>query len=279
MVVHQLLLLLRLEGLPHLRESPFNKNHRSSQMRRTIGRFHLPAAAILLAFACLYLIGDRVAVPTQVSSFTTKPTKLACRFFSVRSIEDVSAPGRGATSNRSKIHLSTTASSNGTDGNSAGRGTSSESGLRGQLRKMTGFSLTALRKTLRLATGISLTAIYASTVATTGAWIRQTMKVILSVFPPWFRYFVQPFLILYYAPLFILRNLTGPTRKRAVQTHESFLEGWKEAVKLADKKSNYWPITVSEDGYIEKTFEDVDMNEALVESVEVSLEYESGNEE
>lgn len=149
--------------------------------------------------------------------------------------------------------------------------------LRKKLRKITGFSLTALRTTLRGVTGISLSAIYASTLAVTGAWIRQTMKVVLGVFPAWARYFVQPFLILYYAPLFILRNLTGPTRKRARKTHEHFMEGWKEAVETADEKSAYWPVHLSKDGTLEKDFDEVDMNKAIAESVEVALEEEEKN--
>lgn len=127
---------------------------------------------------------------------------------------------------------------------------------------------------MRAATGVSLTAIYASTVAVTGAWIRQIMKGILSIFPAWFRYFLQPFLILYYAPLFILRNLAGPTRKHAIQTHEHFIEGWKSAVEKAEETSSYWPLHVNEDGYIEKDTSDVDFTDAVAESVEVALEEE-----
>jgi len=129
---------------------------------------------------------------------------------------------------------------------------------------------------MRAATGISLTAVYASTVAATGAWIRQTMKWILSIFPAWFRYFLQPFLILYYAPLFILRNLTGPTRKQALQTHEHFVEGWKSAVERAEETSSYWPLHVTDDGYIEKDTSDVDFNDAVAESVEVAMEEKEG---
>ena len=114
------------------------------------------------------------------------------------------------------------------------------------MRKATGFSLTAFRAAWRAATGISLTALYASALAATSAFVREAMALILSPFPPWFRYFLQPFLILYYAPLIILRNLTGPTRKRARETHKVFVEGFKSAVDAAEKKADgYWPVHVN----------------------------------
>jgi len=156
--------------------------------------------------------------------------------------------------------------------------------LRSRLRQWTGFSFTALRATLRAATGISLSAIYVSTVAATGAWIRNIMKLCLSIFPAWLRYFVQPFLVLYYAPLFIIRNVTGPTRKNAKQTHEHFIEGWKQAVQEADETTAYWPIHLAENGgggstetrskgaIFETDFQEVDVNEAVAESVELSME-------
>lgn len=98
------------------------------------------------------------------------------------------------------------------------------------------------------------------------------MKVIFGIFPAWFRYFLQPFLVLYYAPLFILRNLTGPTRQRARKTHEYFVEGWKEAVETADTKSSYWPIHLRGDGSLEKDFDELDLSDAVAESVAVALE-------
>jgi hypothetical protein len=145
--------------------------------------------------------------------------------------------------------------------------------LRSRLRRVTGFSFTALRATLRAATGISLSAVYASTLAATGAWIRQTMKLVLSVFPPWARYFVQPFLVLYYLPLFTLRNLTRPDRKQQMQNHEAFVEGWKKAVETADETSSYWPLHLNKnDGTFEKDLVELDVNEAVAESMEVAME-------
>ena len=98
------------------------------------------------------------------------------------------------------------------------------------------------------------------------------MKVILAFFPAWFRYFVQPFLVMYYTPLFVLRNLTGPTRKRAKSTHERFLEGWKQAVETADERSSYWPVHLDKDGTVKTDSDDVDIHDAVAESVELTME-------
>lgn len=117
--------------------------------------------------------------------------------------------------------------------------------LRKRMRQITGFSLTAFRATMRAATGISLTALYASALAATSAFVRRIMALVLAPLPAWFRYFLQPFLILYYAPLFILRNLTGPTGKRARETHKCFVSGFREAVEVAEHKAEgYWPVHI-----------------------------------
>ena len=59
-----------------------------------------------------------------------------------------------------------------------------------------------------------------------------------------FRYFLQPFLVLYYAPLFIIRGLTGPSRKVAKKKRDTFMEGWKSAIDYAEKTEadGYWPV-------------------------------------
>jgi hypothetical protein len=44
-------------------------------------------------------------------------------------------------------------------------------------------------------------------VVATGTWIRTFCKVVLPVLPPWVCLFVQPILILYFVPLFALRQL------------------------------------------------------------------------
>lgn len=139
--------------------------------------------------------------------------------------------------------------------------------LRTRMRQLTGFSLTALRLTLRTATGISLSAIYASMLAVTGQWIRQTMKFLLSLIPAWARYFMQPFLILYYAPLFIVKNLARPQNEK----HEAFIDGWKQAVQIADETSANWPIHIDENGDFQ-TEEGVNMEQAIDASVELAIE-------
>ena len=74
-------------------------------------------------------------------------------------------------------------------------------------------------------TGISLTALYTGALAATGLWIRKSMPDFLSVFPSGFRYFLQPFLVLYYTLLIILWTLTSPNnQKRAVIKRDTVLE-------------------------------------------------------
>jgi hypothetical protein len=155
---------------------------------------------------------------------------------------------------------------------------------RSRLRRATGFSMTACRATLRAATGISLTAVYASTLAATSAYVRKAMALILSPLPAWFRYFLQPFLILYYAPLFILRNLAGPTGKQARETHELFVGGFKSAVDAAEEKADgYWPVHVTEEGDIvsvepptQQSAKQLDINEGIAKSVEAFMDDKDG---
>lgn len=96
--------------------------------------------------------------------------------------------------------------------------------------------------------------------------------------------------MLYYTPLFILRNLTGPTRKRARDSHEHFIEGWKNAVKAAEdaQEDGYWPVHVNDDGVIEAVLppkpekanadgtssynNNIDVIEGIEDSVEVVME-------
>lgn len=160
--------------------------------------------------------------------------------------------------------------------------------IRSRLRKATGFSFTLFRATLRGLTGISLTAVYAGALAATGLWIRQTMSTLLSVFPSGFRYFLQPFLVLYYTPLIILRSLASPTnRKRAAAKHQTILAAWKEAVVVAEKteREGYWPVVVSEEGYFElakppsvELDGDANLAEAMAATVEQAMELKSERE-
>mmetsp|Transcript_26522 Transcript_26522/g.56841 ORF Transcript_26522/g.56841 Transcript_26522/m.56841 type:complete len:256 (+) Transcript_26522:315-1082(+) len=160
--------------------------------------------------------------------------------------------------------------------------------LRSRLRKATGFSFTVFRATLRGITGVSLTALYAGALAATGLWIRKTMSVLLSVFPSGFRYFLQPFLVLYYTPLILLRSLASPTtRKRAFKKHETVREAWKDAITVAEKteRDGYWPVVVDDDGYFELSkppsvdgvlqSKDATMAEAMAASVEQAMEVNS----
>eukprot|EP00535_Pseudo-nitzschia_heimii_P002663 CAMPEP_0197179108 /NCGR_PEP_ID=MMETSP1423-20130617/4168_1 /TAXON_ID=476441 /ORGANISM="Pseudo-nitzschia heimii, Strain UNC1101" /LENGTH=263 /DNA_ID=CAMNT_0042628971 /DNA_START=126 /DNA_END=917 /DNA_ORIENTATION=- len=161
--------------------------------------------------------------------------------------------------------------------------------IRSRLRTATGFSFTIFRATLRSLTGISLTAIYAGALAASGLWIRKTMSALLGVFPSGFRYFLQPFLVMYYTPLIILRSLASPTnRKRAVAKHETIVAAWKEAVVVAEKteRDGYWPVVVNEDGYFELTKppsvdgleipdDDAKLAEAMATTVEQAMELKS----
>jgi hypothetical protein len=86
-------------------------------------------------------------------------------------------------------------------------------------------SAAALRTAIRTIAGVSLTALYASIDAVSGVWIRQATRLILSIFPSWARLFVQPFLVLYYVPLFLLRSFFS----RKVMHENSAAHGWTTA--------------------------------------------------
>jgi len=183
--------------------------------------------------------------------------------------------------NLSMKHLQISSTSN-----SAGNATNEHDhfSLRDRLRQVTGFSFTAFRATLRGITGISLTAIYASAVASTSFFVRNAMKVVLSVFPSWFRYFLQPFLVMYYVPLFIIRGSLGPSVKDRRVGHEHLVESWRSAVQAAEEAQHggYWPVHVNEDGKIiavrppdpDSNDSDVDIADAVADSVELSMEKE-----
>ena len=148
--------------------------------------------------------------------------------------------------------------------------------LRATLRGITGFSLTAVRASLRAATGVSITTI---------------VKTIVGAFPLWLRYFMQPFLILYYTPLMIMKSWVGETktsRAEAMAAHEKLVEGWKKAIVAAEnaQAGGYWPIHVDSDSNIVTAFppdpeainvnppdpnqQVVDVNKAVLQSVEIA---------
>jgi hypothetical protein len=92
-------------------------------------------------------------------------------------------------------------------------------------QQLAGVSAAALRTAGRTITGVSLTALYASIDAVSGVWIRQVMRLILSILPSWARLFVQPFLVLYYVPLFMLRSFFS----RKAMRENSAAHGWTTA--------------------------------------------------
>jgi hypothetical protein len=53
---------------------------------------------------------------------------------------------------------------------------------------------------------VVLGTVYSLVLVATGAWMRQLLKITLGIVPSWARSFVQPILILYYFPLFALRQ-------------------------------------------------------------------------
>ncbi|KAL3800191.1 hypothetical protein HJC23_001112 [Cyclotella cryptica] len=131
---------------------------------------------------------------------------------------------------------------------------------RSKLRKITGFSLTALRATLRTATGFSFTALRATLRAATGISLSQTLTTFIAtltgILPAGVRYFLQPLLILYYAPMMMIRYyMVGPSRAYVDESrrgHERVVEGWRRAVEAAEKAQSggYWPVHLNEDGSI-----------------------------
>lgn len=136
----------------------------------------------------------------------------------------------------------------------------SSSSPRSKLRQITGFSLTALRSTLRAVTGLSLTTLRVTLRAATGmslsTFISETNRRVFDVLSPSLRYFLQPFLIAYYAPLLLIRYwMVGPSRQYVEDSqsgHERIVEGWRRAVEAAEKANadGYWPVHLNEDGTI-----------------------------
>ena len=142
-------------------------------------------------------------------------------------------------------------------------------------RKVTGLGFTAIRSSIRATTGLSLTAMRTTLRALTGVSITTVVKSLLGLLPPWTRYFFQPFLILYYVPLTILKGLIGPTptaKKEARSSHDGLVQYWKDAVELAENKVSDWPLHVMADGSIKYDLEDDRMNDKIVEAVEMKYE-------
>jgi len=116
---------------------------------------------------------------------------------------------------------------------------------RSKLRQITGFSLTAFRATIRGITGISLSGV-----------ISNTIRRILGVLRPGFRWILQPLLIAYYVPILVVRYyLVGPSQQYVEDSrkgHEKLVDGWRKAVAVAEKAhaDGYWPVHLNDDGTI-----------------------------
>lgn len=135
------------------------------------------------------------------------------------------------------ILMSTDASSSNEENIGVGANVVRTRSFRGTMRATTGFSLTTFRATMRAATGISLSAIYLSIIGFTSGLVRDAMKIILSVLPTSFRYFLQPLLVLYFFPLFLLRTWTSPSLRRERRDLKAALkEDWNRGVEAAEAK-------------------------------------------
>ncbi|KAK1739074.1 hypothetical protein QTG54_010390 [Skeletonema marinoi] len=116
---------------------------------------------------------------------------------------------------------------------------------RSKLRQITGFSLTAFRATVRGITGISLSGV-----------ISNTIRRILGILRPGFRWILQPLLIVYYVPILIVRYyVIGPSQQYVEDSrkgHEKLVDGWRKAVEAAEKAhaDGYWPVHLNDDGNI-----------------------------
>ena len=63
-----------------------------------------------------------------------------------------------------------------------------------------------------------------------------------------FRYFLQPFLILYYVPLYMLRTWTSPKKREERRAlHEEIMNDFKRGVQAAGAahEAGYWPFQLN----------------------------------
>lgn len=152
-----------------------------------------------------------------------------------------------------------------------------ESGIRKELRNFTGLSLTSIRASIKATTRLSLTAMRTFLRALTGVSVTGTMKALVGLLPPWGRYFLQPFLIIYYVPLVILKGLVGATsttRKDASVVHEQLVDYWKEAITMAENQSANWPLHVMSNGRLQYDLDDNNMNDAIVDAIEMKYDFD-----
>lgn len=140
------------------------------------------------------------------------------------------------------------------------------------------FVFSAARASVRATTGFSLTAFRASLYALTVS-ATQLLKRLIGVLPPWARYFVQPFLVMYYTPLTILRAFLS-SQEDAKASHEKLLDGWREAITSADEKIDNWPIHVSADGSINADVSETSIiTNSIVEAIEMKYEEQAAKHE
>jgi hypothetical protein len=144
----------------------------------------------------------------------------------------------------------------------------------GLIGKITGLSLTVIRKSIRTTTGLSITAFRTALRGLTGVSVTGSMKMLFGIFPPKFRYFLQPFFIMYYTPLMIIKYFIGSTKtskEEAYAAHELIVEGWKDAIQAAEVVQESWPLHVTDDGNIESlTPQSVPITDAIVESLDIA---------
>lgn len=144
----------------------------------------------------------------------------------------------------------------------------------GILDALTGFSLSTARASIRATTGLSLTVSRTTLRGLTGVSMTGLMEKAIGLFPAWFRYFLQPFLVMYYTPLMILKGLLGPTKtakEEALAAHERVIEGWKDAIMAAEQVQENWPLHVTDDGRIESlTPQSTNIEEAIVNSLDIA---------
>jgi hypothetical protein len=212
------------------------------------------SAAILLLFACLQILcihKGQAFCPGVTDASYTRRQYSSLAFTTVSNKRQYNPSSRHIQPQITHVYSSI--SSSVTDySSSSNDDDNTKTTSRSKLRQITGFSFTTLRTTLRAATGISLTALRISIRAATGislsGIISGTNRRMLEIFSPSLRYFVQPFLIAYYAPLLMVRYwLVGPSRQYVEDSwngHERIVEGWRKAVEAAERASadGYWPV-------------------------------------
>jgi len=137
------------------------------------------------------------------------------------------------------------------------------SGVRSYMRAATGFSITSLRATMRAATGVSITKLVKKFTGMIPIGVRSAFPKVNNVYKNssitrmlgsllvlfQLRFIFQPFLILYFWPLFLFRCLLGLSKDSKIearQNHNRFVTAWKDALKAAQEanESDKWPFNV-----------------------------------